>query len=205
MHRTIPDPPAPSRVNGRALPYPKPRPTSPQVVLLRPIVAATLDARLDRRELELAWGCQVMIHDLLVDHGVCVVVDRRHVVQSWHQSNPAAYAVEQARTLDVSVPVALLTRFDRGASRGVRVEGIVVDLHGERVVTRGRAEKSPSRIMSWLTHVPDHIAFALGEPTPKYAWREVLGVRDADRALGQVRLAGALARMARLGTCDAVA
>ncbi len=189
---------------GAAYPRPPTPPPKPrrrvQAVLLRPLVAATLDRRLDQRELELAWGCQVMVHDLLSEHGFCVAVDRRPVVQTWRQADLAAYAADQAHGLDLEVPVALLTRFDRNATGGVRAECIVVDVAGRHVVTRSRSEASASRMMAWIAHMPDHVAFALGVPTPKYAWREVLGLRDPHRALGQVRLAGALARLARLGS-----
>lgn len=187
----------------RSTPAPSPVPRRSQALLLRPIVTATLDRRLDQRELELAWGCQVMVHDLLSEHGLAVAVDRRPVVQTWRQGDLANYAADEASRLDMLVPVAVLSRFDRSAAGGVRAECVVVDVAERHVVTRSCAEASPSRLMSWLAHVPDHVAFALGAPTPKYAWREVLGIRDPRRALGQVRLAGALARLARLGPAAA--
>lgn len=170
-----------------------------RVVLLRPQIAATFDPNLDRRELELAWGCQVILDDLLRDHGFNAVVDRRDVVESAQQDDPLAYAVQQSTAIAPGAALAVLTRFDREAPGKVRAEGIIVDLHAGRVVTRGRAEKTARKLMAWLAHIPDHVAFALGETTPKVSWREYMGVRDAERALSQVRLAGALARLARLG------
>lgn len=171
----------------------------PTVVLLRPLVTASTDPRLDQRELELAWGCQVVLDDLLRESGLQVVVDRRDVVQSWQQRDLVTYARTEAAGLAPHASIALLTRFCRDAPDGARAEGIIVDLHEGRVVTRGRAQPRASKLMRWLVHVPDHVAFALGEPTPKLSWQELMGVRDAERAIVQVRLAGALARLARLG------